>query len=195
MTEEKKIYENFINSYKFGQDISVNDMLYKYIELLIETNNKFNLTSYSSFTDLLEKHIKDSLVFLNIIEIFEKEAINLIDIGSGGGFPGIPIGIFKREWKITLVESIGKKANFLKDTIGNLNLKNIKLLHERSENLANKPEFKNKYDIITARGLAKGENLINFLTPFLKKDGIKQSDHCHGSWNISGLLHTGKMKI
>jgi len=172
MIKEKKIYEDFINRYKFKQDKLINDLLFRYIELLIETNNKFNLTSYSDFTDLLDKHIGDSLEIFNIKELFEKVEVDLIDIGSGGGFPAIPIGIFKSDWKITLVESIGKKANFLSETINSLNLKNIKLLHERSEKLAIKPEFKHAFDVVTARGLAKADSLISILSPFLKKDGL-----------------------
>jgi 16S rRNA (guanine527-N7)-methyltransferase len=170
--EDKNTFDDFFSRNDYGQDQSVNELLYKYLEILIDTNNKFNLTSYSSFSNLLEKHVRDSLEVLKIDKINEKKCIKLIDIGSGCGFPAIPIGIFKKDWNITLVESIGKKANFLQNVINELKLSNINLIHDRSEQIARKSEFNEKFDIVTARGLAKGKILIDFLSPFIKQDGL-----------------------
>ena len=117
----------------------------------------------------------DSILFLPEIEGLINQTPTILDIGSGGGFPGIPLAIMKPEWKFTLCESTTKKANFLNLLVKELSLKNIRIVNDRVDKggfqtCPNSPN-KNKYDLITARAVAKLDELIKYALPLLKKDG------------------------
>ncbi len=114
----------------------------------------------------------DSILFLPEIEgLINQTHINVLDIGSGGGFPAIPLAIMKPEWHFTLCESIKKKANFLMHLVKKLGLeKNVKIINDRIEAIHELPVHKNKYDLVTARAVTKLDELIKYSLPLLKKD-------------------------
>lgn len=138
----------------------------KYYQLLIEYNQKFNITAITEREEVIEKHFIDSL--LNVDNVDGK---TLIDIGSGGGFPAIPIRIFKDDLKLVMVDSTGKKCEFLRAVVDNLNLTNVSVICGRAEDLAKDNNYREKFDMCSARAVARLNTLCEYCLPFVKKGG------------------------
>ena len=143
------------------------DKFYKYMKLLLEWNEKINLTAITDENEIVLKHFVDSLTSLKYI----KENDNIIDVGTGAGFPGIPIAIMMPNTKITLLDSLNKRINFLNEVIKELNLKNVETIHSRSEDCGKDILYREKYDISIARAVANLSTLSEYLLPFVKIDG------------------------
>ena len=143
------------------------DKFYKYMKLLLEWNEKINLTAITDENEIILKHFIDSLTSLKYI----KENDNIIDVGTGAGFPGIPIAIMMPNTKITLLDSLNKRINFLNEVIKELNLKNVETIHSRSEDCGKDILYREKYDISIARAVANLSTLSEYLLPFVKIDG------------------------
>jgi 16S rRNA (guanine527-N7)-methyltransferase len=135
------------------------DQFYRYGELLIEWNKKFNLTRVAP-EDFETRHFIDSLLLVPYLE-----GERIVDIGSGAGLPGIPLSIVRPEMQFVLVDSRLKRVNFLKEVIRSLDLKNATALHSRIEDL------KDKYDVVVSRAVSSMENLVKLSKPLLKKGG------------------------
>lgn len=144
-------------------------MFMEYMKLLKEWNEKINLTAITEDEDIVKKHFIDSIKVFKI-EAFKK-CNNLIDVGTGAGFPGIPISIMRPEVNITLLDSLNKRVNFLDTVIKSLQLKNIKAIHGRAEELARNKEHREKYDVVTSRAVANMAVLSEFCIPFTKVGG------------------------
>jgi 16S rRNA (guanine527-N7)-methyltransferase len=129
------------------------NQLDKYYELLIEWNEKINLTRITEYEDVYLKHFYDSLTIAKVVDLSTKQT--LCDVGTGAGFPGVVLKIVYPNLKITLVDSLQKRINFLDIVIKELDLKDITTIHERVENLRNM-----SYDVITTRAVANLEKLI-----------------------------------
>ncbi len=132
---------------------------------LLEWNTRFNLTAIQEPSQILVKHFLDSLSCLQIMREGPMEKV--IDIGSGAGFPGLPIKIVNPSIHLTLVESVGKKVTFLKHMIARLGLKNVEILQDRAENLGLQPEHRQKYDWAVARAVAVMPVLAEYLLPLV----------------------------
>ena len=143
------------------------DKFYKYMKLLLEWNEKINLTAITDENEIILKHFIDSLTSLKYI----KEDDKIIDVGTGAGFPGIPIAIMMPNTKITLLDSLNKRINFLNEVIKELNLKNVETIHSRSEDCGKDILYREKYDISIARAVANLSTLSEYLLPFVKIDG------------------------
>ncbi|MGU9539945.1 16S rRNA (guanine(527)-N(7))-methyltransferase RsmG [Clostridium tepidum] len=154
-------------------NLDFNDKKYnqfiKYKNLIQEWNKKINLTAIVEDEEIIKKH------FIDCIKIFKaspiKEAKSLIDIGTGAGFPGIPIKILRDDIKITLLDSLQKRINFLNIVIGDLKLQDIQCLHGRAEDYAQETEHRQNYDIAVSRAVANLAVLSEFCIPFVKKGG------------------------
>ena len=138
----------------------------KYYELLVFYNEKFNITAITEKEEVYKKHFVDSLLGVD-------KFINgrLIDIGSGGGFPAIPLKIYNDSLDVTLVEATGKKCEFLKEVINALGLKGIKVINDRAETLVKKEGFREAFDYCSARAVAKLNTLLEYCLPFVKVGG------------------------
>lgn len=147
--------------------------LEKYVDLIKETNAKFNLVSKSALENLYEEHIADSLSFglLDLDDYNLTPEFSLIDIGSGGGFPAIPIAILYPESVVACLDSVGKKMNFLKEVSEKLSRK-LDIQNDRIENLARDKKYRELFDIVTARALSGLNVLLEYSIPFLKVGGI-----------------------
>ena len=146
---------------------SINKDFHKYMEVFLEENSKINLMSKNDEKFLYEKHIYDSLaikLLFNKLKILPK---SILDIGTGGGFPSLPIAIEYPEICVTGIDSIQKKILAVTNIANKLDLKNIKFIRERVENLKTE-----KYDIITSRAVAKVSQLIEYAYPLLNQDGF-----------------------
>ncbi|OGI10377.1 MAG: 16S rRNA (guanine(527)-N(7))-methyltransferase RsmG [Candidatus Melainabacteria bacterium RIFCSPLOWO2_12_FULL_35_11] len=171
---ELKDFNDFYNACNhYGIEINNNqlDMFKKYYKILLDWNKKINLISRKGEDSIIEKHFLDSIIFLPEIEnLFPS---SLLDIGSGGGFPAIPLAIMKSDWDFVLCESIKKKAIFLGHLVNELNLQNkITIINDRVEMLRETSlPLCSKFDLIAARAVGKLDVLIKYAMPLLKKGG------------------------
>lgn len=136
-------------------------------EELLLWNEKFNLTSIKSDEEIKIKHFQDCI---EGIKFFPKNS-NVCEIGSGGGFPSIPVMIMREDLKFTLVESVGKKCEFLKHVINKLNLNAI-VINKRAEDIGKDSVLRESFDVVTARAVAKLNTLSEYCIPLIKKGGL-----------------------
>ena len=157
----EKLKENDI---KISEDQMNNFILYMYN--LIEWNKKINLTAIKEEEDIIVKHFIDSI-------LIEKEISGdkLIDIGSGAGFPGIPLKIVRNDLDVTLIDSVNKKVLFMQDSIDKLKLDNIVAVHCRAEDYAHDKQFRESFDVATSRAVANMSTLVEYMLPFVKVGG------------------------
>lgn len=141
------------------------DKFSKYQEMLIETNKKFNLTSIDNPEEIKIKHFEDSLTIKNYIN----KGMKVLDIGSGAGFPGIPLRI-EKDFDLTLIDSVNKKVNFMNEVIEELKLDNTRAIHVRAEDYAK--EHREEFDLVISRAVANLSTLSEYAIPFLKVGGI-----------------------
>ncbi len=143
------------------------DQFYQYMQLLLEWNEKMNLTAITEPKEVLIKHFIDSLSIASYINEEDK----VIDIGTGAGFPGIPLKIALPQINVTLLDSLNKRINFLNNVIQNLELAKIQAVHGRAEEFNRLPKARESYDIATSRALAKLNVLLEYMLPFVKIGG------------------------
>lgn len=159
------------NSKKFNiilSDQQIKDFtIYK--DLLIEWNKKINITAITEDWEIDIKHFLDSLS-PNITNLFNNKA-KVIDVGTGGGFPGLPLKILNNELDMTLLDSLNKRIKFLDIVIEKLNYSKIKPIHGRAEEMARKAEYREKFDIAISRAVASLDTLAEYCIPFVKLGG------------------------
>lgn len=162
--------KNKLEEYLKISDIVLNEKqienLIKYLDLLIETNKVMNLTAIREEESILEKHFIDSLLLTKIIREDEK---NIIDIGTGAGFPGLVLSIVYPDKNFLLVDSVKKKISFINTVIEKIGLKNVKTSTERAEELIK--DNREKFDVALCRGVANLRIILEYLIPFLKVNG------------------------
>lgn len=141
----------------------------KYKDMIKEWNQKINLTAITEDEDIIKKHFIDSIKIFKFQEL--KEAKKVIDIGTGGGFPGIPIKIVKDDLKITLLDSLKKRITFLDEVVNELDLKDVETIHGRAEDFARDKKYREQYDVAVSRAVANMTVLSEFCIPFVKKGG------------------------
>jgi 16S rRNA (guanine527-N7)-methyltransferase len=147
------------------------DKLQRYLEMLLETNKRFNLTSITKPAEAWMRHIFDSLTLLPFIA--ESEDESMIDVGSGGGLPGVPLAIVLPEVDVTLLEATGKKARFLEDVVAALELANVEVVCQRAEAAGrDREQFREKFDVVTARAVGPLNALLELTTPFARVGGL-----------------------
>ena len=149
------------------KDILSNNKFDKYYSFLVTENEKYNLTAITDKDDVYIKHFADSLLGLEYIQ----EDATVCDIGTGAGFPGIVLKIFKPNIKLYLVDSVNKKIEFLDYLIKELDLDNINTIHARVEDKEFKDKYLNYFDIVTARAVANIGTLTEYCLPFVKIGG------------------------
>ena len=151
---------------KLGITLSVKqlDQLEKYYKLLIEWNEKINLTRITDKEDVYLKHYYDSLTLNKVVNL--KEVNTLCDVGTGAGFPGIVLKIVFPNLKVTLIDSLQKRVNYLNEVIKELKLENIEAIHARGE------EYKGSFDVVTSRAVANIEKLVGYTMHLVSKDGV-----------------------
>ena len=144
----------------------------KFYEMLVEKNKVMNLTGITEFNEVIVKHFIDSLALVKVIDKDRlADDISIIDIGTGAGFPGIPLKIAFPEIKIILLDSLNKRINFLKEVSEELGFENIEFIHGRSEDFGRNPQYREQFDICVSRAVANLATLSEFCVPFVKVDG------------------------
>ena len=188
LEEFTKIFNNYLEKLNLTLTEEQIEKFYNYMNLLIEWNKKINLTAIVEPKDIILKHFIDSLTIVKYI----KEGETIIDVGTGAGFPGIPLKIAREDLKITLADSLNKRINFLNEVINKLDLKNIETIHTRAEELGKNKKYREKFDIATSRAVANMSTLSEYLIPFIK---VKGRCICMKSSDIDTELENAKKAI
>lgn len=142
----------------------------KFYELLVEWNKVMNLTGITEYEEVNEKHFVDSVALVKAVSLNEKQ--NLIDVGTGAGFPGIPLKIVFPHLKVTLLDSLNKRIKFLDTVIEELGLEHIETIHGRAEDFAKQAHYREQYDICVSRAVANLATLSEYCIPYVKIGGL-----------------------
>lgn len=166
--EFKKNFEKYLVKLQIELNEEQIGKFYDYMNLLIEWNEKINLTAITEPKEIIIKHFVDSLTISKNI----KAGAQVIDVGTGAGFPGIPLKIYRDDIEIVLLDSLNKRINFLNDVIEKISLTKISTVHGRAEELGHNKKYREKFDVSTSRAVANMAILSEYLIPFVKINGI-----------------------
>ena len=165
--EFKREFEKYLAKMNISLLKEQYGQFYAYMELLIEWNEKMNLTAITDPKEIILKHFVDSLTIAKYVE----EDKSIIDMGTGAGFPGIPIKIYRKDVKVVLADSLNKRIKFLDEVIDKLKLENVETIHCRAEELGKNKQYREKFDYATSRAVANLSTLSEYLMPFVKLNG------------------------
>lgn len=140
-----------------------------YYKMLVEKNKVMNLTAITEFDEVLDKHFLDSIALARYVDL--TKSISLIDLGTGAGFPGMPLKIMFPNLKVTLADSLNKRIVFLDEVIGELGLTDIQTVHARAEDLAHNSDYREQYDYCVSRAVANLSSLSEYCLPFVRIGG------------------------
>ena len=140
-----------------------------YYEMLVEKNKVMNLTGITEWDEVLEKHFLDSISLIRSIDLSQN--ISVLDMGTGAGFPGIPLKIAFPNLQITLADSLNKRVLFLQEVIDALKIEGIEAVHSRAEDLARDKKYREQYDLVVSRAVANLSTLSEYCLPFVKIGG------------------------
>ena len=141
-----------------------------YYDMMIEKNQVMNLTRITEFKEAVDKHFVDSLMLSRVLDV--SRIHKLIDIGTGGGFPGIPLKIMYPHMSVVMLDSVGKKIDFVNEVIEKLDLKDVCALHVRAEDMARDRKHREKYDVCVSRAVANMTVLTEYCLPFVRVGGF-----------------------
>ena len=161
-----------------------------YYELLTAKNKVMNLTAITEYNDVVKKHFIDSMMISRVLDM--KKINSLCDVGTGAGFPGIPLKIVYPHLHLTLVDSVGKRVNFLSEVVEKLGLEDVEAIHSRTEDLAHNSKYREKYDLVTARAVASMNVLSEYCIPYAKIGGYFAA---YKSGNIEEEIENAKNAV
>ena len=144
----------------------------QYYEMLVEKNKVMNLTGITEYEEVIQKHFLDSLSLIRVIPDIASQKLTVIDLGTGAGFPGIPLKIAFPELDITLMDSLNKRILFLQEVIDALGLKKVSAVHGRAEEMASNATHRQQYDLCVSRAVSNLAVLTEYCLPFVKKGGL-----------------------
>ncbi|MFR0802519.1 MAG: 16S rRNA (guanine(527)-N(7))-methyltransferase RsmG [Suilimivivens sp.] len=176
---------------EFGIELTaeMEEQFLLYYNMLIEWNSFMNLTAITDFDEVLKKHFTDSVSLIRAIPDLGEKNYRMIDIGTGAGFPGIPLKIVFPNISVVLLDSLNKRVNFLKEVISKLQLTDITAMHGRAEDFAQNKEYRESFDLCVSRAVANLATLSEYCLPFVKKNGrfiSYKSEKVSEEFEISG---------
>lgn len=176
---------------EFGIELTaeMEEQFLLYYNMLIEWNSFMNLTAITDFDEVLKKHFIDSVSLIRAIPDLGEKKYKMIDIGTGAGFPGIPLKIVFPNISVVLLDSLNKRVNFLKEVISKLQLTDITAVHGRAEDFAQNKEYRESFDLCVSRAVANLATLSEYCLPFVKKNGrfiSYKSEKVSEEFEISG---------
>lgn len=164
-------FKNFFLEEAKKINVSVNDDMlnkfYNYMKEIIVWNEKVNVTAITEEKMFIVKHFIDSLT----VNRFVEDKLSMIDIGTGAGFPGIPLKIVNPNLKVTLIDSVNKKLEVIRDISSKIDLSDLEIIHTRAEDLANDSKYREKYDIATTRAVSNFSTILEYMLPFVRVGG------------------------
>lgn len=156
-------------------DVDISDekkeKLYKFYEILVEKNKVMNLTSITEIKEFTYKHFIDSIALEKIVKDLGSNNYNIADLGTGAGFPGIPLAIVYPNLNLTLIDSLNKRIKFIKETCEALDIKNVNAIHSRAEDIDRNKDYREKFDICVSRAVANLTSLSEYCLPLVKNGG------------------------
>ena len=172
MTE---MFEKLMNEGLEGLSLTLSEkqkeQFYQYYELLIEWNKVMNLTAITELDEVVTKHFVDSLLLVKVIPDLDTKAYKCIDVGTGAGFPGIPLKIAFPNLDMTLLDSLNKRVGFLNEVISKLGLEKIQAVHGRAEDYGRNGAYREQFDLCVSRAVANMSTLSEYCIPFVAKGG------------------------
>ena len=168
MTRDYSYLKNTLSEWKFDLSDKQIEQLDKYYEMLIEKNKVMNLTAITEFDEVLVKHFVDSL---SICTVLPNDISSVCDLGTGAGFPGIPMAIAYPSLQFTLIDSLNKRIKFLDEVVSELRLTNVTLVHARAEEAGKNKLYREQFDLVVSRAVANMTTLVEYLLPFVKVGG------------------------
>lgn len=178
VSEVEKELESKLFEYGYRDTFNIIKKFRQYYNILIKWNNVMNLTGITEYDEVVEKHFIDSIAFFKVYkelkdtrEMKDLPGSMLIDVGTGAGFPGVPIAIVDSEIKVTLIDSLRKRIDFLNAVIREAGITNAVAIHGRSEDLAQSPDLREKFDFAVSRAVAAMNTLSEYCVPFVKTGG------------------------
>ncbi|CUH93931.1 16S rRNA (guanine(527)-N(7))-methyltransferase RsmG [Herbinix luporum] len=193
MDYDKKLgieeFEKALSELKINLSDYQIEQFIKYYELLIHWNKLMNLTSITDFMEVINKHFVDSL---SMVKVYRPSNEKILDLGTGAGFPGVPLKIAFPNTKVVLMDSLNKRVRFLNEVIKELDLDNIIAIHGRAEDYGREKDYRESFDISTSRAVAKLSTLSEYCLPFVKKEGLFIA---YKSGNISEELEEASKAI
>lgn len=165
-----QIFENKLNELGIALTDKQKQQFDKFYELLVEWNKVMNLTGITEYEEVNEKHFVDSLSIVKALDM--KSVKSVIDVGTGAGFPGIPLKIAFPHLKVVLLDSLNKRINFLNTVIAELGLTDIKTIHGRAEDYAKQTEYREKFDLCVSRAVANLSTLSEYCLPYVSNEGL-----------------------
>lgn len=195
-------YENFRKEFiKYNKLFAIPEneieKFYQYMKLLLEWNEKINLTAITDESEIIRKHFIDSLTISKLI----KEDTNVVDVGTGAGFPGMPLAITKKV-KVTLIDSLNKRINFLNIVKESIELDNVNTVHGRAEEVGQNEKYREKFDYAVSRAVAPINVLLEYMLPLVKVGGYclcmkgpKVIDEMQGIENVAEKLGGKYIKL
>ena len=166
----KEIFEKGLSDISFEYNDEIINKFEIFSKLLVEWNEKMNLTAVTDPEGISVKHFLDSVAPLSVFEI--KENAKVIDVGTGAGFPGVPIKIMRPDLEFTFMDSLNKRITFLNEVSNNLEFKKAELIHGRAEDLGKDKKYRGKYDVAVSRAVANLKVLSEYCVPFVKVGGV-----------------------
>ena len=149
--------------------LRISTQLKQYRELLLTWNARFNLTAITEDRAVLIRHFIDSLT---VLKVLPNRPLSLLDVGTGPGFPGIPLKMARPDLTVTVMDSTSKKVRFCAEVIQQLELTGIRALHGRAEEMAHQPQFREQFEVVVARAVAPLPTLVEYLMPFVRPGGL-----------------------
>ena len=170
--------QNFVDKMMSGAEalginLSENQIkqFYQYYSQMITWNQVMNLTAITEMNDVISKHFIDSLSLIRVVPELAESQVSIIDVGTGAGFPGIPLKIAFPNLKVTLLDSLNKRIKFLNEVVDSLGLTEVRTIHGRAEDFGKNPDYREQYDYCVSRAVANISTLSEYCLPFVRIDG------------------------